>query len=122
MEGYTKITAAPDINPTDVVTETGEILRNVVPEAKGYKAVTGQFLPLPEWLRELTNGLGVGDDVLLGGFAGFIILILYLFGLFDSSLSRPKSFLAPPMMPQMQMQQPLYQQPGFSPYVQYPNM
>jgi hypothetical protein len=122
MEGLTKITAAPDINPTDVVTETGEILRNVVPEAKGYKAAVGQFLPLPEWLRELTNGLGVGDDILLGSFTGVIILILYLLGLFDGSPSTSKRFLPPPMMPQMQMQPQLYSQPGFSPYVQYPNM
>jgi hypothetical protein len=98
-----KITSAPDINPTDIVTETGEILRNAAPEAKGLKQVKGQFLPLPEWLRELTNLLGVGDDILSFIFIGFVLFILYLFGIFDSP-KRRFAVSQVPMMPQMHFQ------------------
>lgn len=66
------ITAAPDINPEDVVTRTGEVIRNAVPEAK--KGGPNAFLPLPPWLRDLLARWSIGDDVLL---LMFIVLVLY---------------------------------------------
>lgn len=114
MEGLTKITAAPTINPTDVVTESGTVLKDVVPEAKGYKK-EGSFLPLPEWVREFTNMLGVGDDILLFAFVGFIFILLYLFGFFDQSPKKPRFTTPQTMMSQMAYQMPYATN---SPYIQ----
>lgn len=68
---------------------------------------TQQFLPLPDSIREITDQWDVPDTVLAGGFIMFLIIILYIAGIFDDDdEEQPESpyignfYNQPQMMPQ----------------------